>query len=244
MSVYDILADFAYASALILVGQFLRSKVTSFQKFFIPASMLAGFLGLLLGSQFMNVIHFSDAMGSYAGMLVIPVFVIIGLNGFSKGGGKEGSKEELRRVSGNFFFRVIVFFIQFCLPIAVALTVVKALMTSISDGLKIDGQVFIGGTTSVQPDGSVYGETAYEQARYIFDKMMVLLAKVGAGARDVYRVDYFVTDMAYGADVGRAYSETFHDVKPLCTGMAIKSLNRPTQLVEIELAALVHTVLE
>ena len=86
--------------------------------------------------------------------------------------------------------------------------------------VKIDDQVFIGGTTSVQPDGSVYGETAYEQARYIFDKMMVLLAKVGAGARDVYRVDYFVTDMA------------------------IKSLNRPTQLVEIELAALVHTVLE
>ena len=110
--------------------------------------------------------------------------------------------------------------------------------------VKIDDQVFIGGTTSVQPDGSVYGETAYEQARYIFDKMMVLLAKVGAGARDVYRVDYFVTDMAYGADVGRAYSETFHDVKPLCTGMAIKSLNRPTQLVEIELAAMVHTVLE
>ena len=76
MSVYDILADFAYASALILVGQFLRSKVTFFQKFFIPASMLAGFLGLLLGSQFMNVIHFSDAMGSYAGLLVIPMFAI------------------------------------------------------------------------------------------------------------------------------------------------------------------------
>lgn len=76
MSVYDILADFAYASALILVGQFLRSKVTFFQKFFIPARMLAGFLGLLLGSQFMNAIHFSDAMGSYAGLLVIPVFTI------------------------------------------------------------------------------------------------------------------------------------------------------------------------
>ena len=96
----------------------------------------------------------------------------------------------------------------------------------------------------VQPDGSVYGETAYEQARYIFDKMLVLLAQAGAGARDVYRVDYFVTDMANAAEVGRAYSETFHNVKPLCTGMAIKSLNRPTQLVEIELAAMVHTVLE
>ena len=36
MSVYDILADFAYASALILVGQFLRSMVTFFQKFLSP----------------------------------------------------------------------------------------------------------------------------------------------------------------------------------------------------------------
>ena len=161
MSVYDILADFAYASALILVGQFLRSKVTFFQKFFIPASMLAGFLGLLLGSQFMNVIHFSDAMGSYAGLLVIPVFAIIGLNGFSKGGGKEGSKEELRRVSGNFFFRVIVFFIQFCLPIAAALTVVKALMPSISDGVGVLlASGFIGGPgTGLLLSQLVLGET-------------------------------------------------------------------------------------
>ena len=50
--------------------------------------------GLTSGSQFLNVIHFSDAMSSYAGLLVIPVFAIIGLNGFSKGGGKEGSKAE------------------------------------------------------------------------------------------------------------------------------------------------------
>lgn len=57
----------------------MRSKVTFFQKLFIPASMLAGFLGLLLGSQFLNVIHFSNAMSSYAGFLVIPVFAIIGM---------------------------------------------------------------------------------------------------------------------------------------------------------------------
>ena len=132
----------------------LRSKVTFFQKFFTPASMLAGFLGLLLGSQFLNVIHFSDAMSSYAGLLVIPVFAIIGLNGFSKGGGKEGSKDELRRVSGN-FFRVIVFFIQFCLPIAVALTVVKALMPSISDGFGVLlASGFIGGHGTAAAVGS------------------------------------------------------------------------------------------
>ena len=38
MSVYDFLVDFAIASALILVGQFLRAKIKFFQEFFIPAS--------------------------------------------------------------------------------------------------------------------------------------------------------------------------------------------------------------
>ena len=101
-------------------------------------------------------------MSSYAGLLVIPVFAIIGLNGFSKGGGKEGSKEELRRVSGNFFFRVIVFFIQFCLPIAVALTVVKALMPSISDGFGVLlAAGFIGGHGTAAAVGSTLDTLGY-----------------------------------------------------------------------------------
>ena len=48
MTVYDLLVDFTIASALILVGQFLRAKIKFFQEFFMPASMIAGFLGLFL----------------------------------------------------------------------------------------------------------------------------------------------------------------------------------------------------
>ena len=42
MTVYDLLVDFTIASALILVGQFLRAKIKFFQEFFMPASMIAG----------------------------------------------------------------------------------------------------------------------------------------------------------------------------------------------------------
>lgn len=43
--------------------------------------------------------------------------------------------------------------------------------------VKVGNMVFIGGTTSVQPDGSVYGVgSAYEQAKYIFQKQVKLLA--------------------------------------------------------------------
>lgn len=41
--------------------------------------------------------------------------------------------------------------------------------------------VYVGGTTSVQPDGSVYGVgDAYEQAKYVLDKQVKLLKEAGA----------------------------------------------------------------
>ena len=99
--------------------------------------------------------------------------------------------------------------------------------------------VFIGGTTAVQPDGNVFGETPYEQAKYIFEKFTGLLQHAGASVQDVIKVDAFITDMKYGKEVGDAYSEIFHEVRPLFTMVATPALNRPTQFVEIALEAIV-----
>ncbi len=98
--------------------------------------------------------------------------------------------------------------------------------------------VMIGGTTAVQPNGTVYGETPYEQAKYIFEKFIKLLAQADAKAEDVVKVEAFITDMKYGKEVGDAFSEVFHDIKPLFTMVATPALNRPTQFVEIELTAI------
>lgn len=98
--------------------------------------------------------------------------------------------------------------------------------------------VMIGGTTAVQPDGTVYGETPYEQAKYIFAKFVKLLAEAGAKPEDVVKVEAFITDMKYGKEVGDAYSEVFHDIRPLFTMVGTPALNRPTQFVEIELTAI------
>lgn len=98
--------------------------------------------------------------------------------------------------------------------------------------------VMVGGTTAVQPDGTVFGETAYEQAQYIFKKIIKLLEQAEAKPEDVVKVDAFITDMKYGKEVGDAYSEIFHDIKPLFTMVATPALNRPTQFVEIELTAI------
>lgn len=68
------LYDFAFMSLLLVVAQFLRSKIKFLQMFYIPASVLAGIMGLLLGPQFLNIIPWSGKIGSYAYMLVCVLF--------------------------------------------------------------------------------------------------------------------------------------------------------------------------
>lgn len=98
--------------------------------------------------------------------------------------------------------------------------------------------VAIGGTTAVQPNGAVFGESAYEQTKYVLEKQVALLARAGAGAEDVFRVKVYAVHMEDAAEIGRAYSELFHEIRPLCTVVGTPALNRPAQLVEIELEAL------
>lgn len=68
------LMDFAYMSVLLVIAQFMRSKIKFLQNFFIPASLLAGIMGLFAGPQFLNIIPWSGKIGSYAYMLICVVF--------------------------------------------------------------------------------------------------------------------------------------------------------------------------
>jgi len=105
--------------------------------------------------------------------------------------------------------------------------------------VKIGNQVHIGGTTSVQPDGSVFGTTAYEQTKYILDRFVGLLKSAGAEASDVYKVKAYTTDMAMANEIAKAYSEHFKEIRPLFTMVETPKLNRSNQLVEIELEAMI-----
>lgn len=94
----------------------------------------------------------------------------------------------------------------------------------------------VGGTTSVQADGSVYGEgNMYEQCRFIFKKMIQCLEDAGGKVEEVVRVKMYLTDMSLAGEAIRAFSESFKEIKPLCTAVGINALNRPSQLAEIEI---------
>jgi enamine deaminase RidA (YjgF/YER057c/UK114 family) len=103
--------------------------------------------------------------------------------------------------------------------------------------------VYVGGTTSVQPDGTVFGiDDPYAQTKYVLEKLIKLLEEAGSKAEEVVRVKIYATDMSHGPEIIKAYSESFKAIKPLCTMVGTSGLNRPTQLVEIELDAIIGAV--
>lgn len=163
MTIYDLLSDFAIASVLILVGQFLRAKIKFFQEFFIPASLIAGLLGLLLGQQCLGVLQFSSGAGSYAGMLIIIVFTVVGVNGFEIKKGEGAATAQ--RVASFTCYRFFAFFIQFALGIAATLLVIKFLVPDLNPGFGVlMASGFTGGHGTAAAVGTTLAGLGFEEA--------------------------------------------------------------------------------
>ena len=85
-------------SGLLLLGMFLRAKVTLFKQVLLPASVIGGFIGLLLGPELLGghaVFKFSeDCLITFAalpGFLMIPIFASVPLgNGMGSERGRAG----------------------------------------------------------------------------------------------------------------------------------------------------------
>lgn len=85
----DLMIDICWLSFLLLVGKYLRARFVFLQKLFLPASVIAGFIGLLLGPYICGKYLFTfipqEIMNSwslYPGRLINVVFACLFL-GFS-----------------------------------------------------------------------------------------------------------------------------------------------------------------
>lgn len=74
---WTMIIDLGIISLLILVGKFIRVKVSFVQRFLIPPSVLAGVIGLILGPEVLGWLPFSSNLGTYAGILIAFVFTSI-----------------------------------------------------------------------------------------------------------------------------------------------------------------------
>ncbi len=163
MTPTDFLLDFALASAFIMVGQLIRAKVRFVQNFFIPASMLAGFIALVLGSQGFNVLFFSDSIGSYPGLLIILIFSAVGIGGFSLD--KANIKHELGRVGSYFSYKVLAQAIQFSLPVIFSIVVISRIFPEINYGFGLLlASGFTGGHGTAAAVGSAMANLGFTDA--------------------------------------------------------------------------------
>ena len=99
--------------------------------------------------------------------------------------------------------------------------------------------VLVGGTTAINVDGVVVGETPYDQTIEILSKVEHELGRLGAQLSDVVQIRIYVTDISRGGEVGRAHGEVFGEIRPLMTMVEVSGLIDPRMLVEIETVALV-----
>ena len=104
-----------------------------------------------------------------------------------------------------------------------------------SRAVKVDGRIWVSGTTSTGSDGAIVGKgDPYAQAKQAIANIERALVSAGAGLADVVRTRIYVTDIAHWQDIGRAHGEAFADIRPASTMVEVSRLIDPDLLVEIE----------
>ena len=89
----DLLKSLGLLGFFLVLGVFLRAKVSMFQKTFIPASVIGGFLLLILGPQCIDVLpvpgEWFKVYSMLPGVLIVPVVASVPL-GLTLGSGNSG----------------------------------------------------------------------------------------------------------------------------------------------------------
>ena len=107
-----------------------------------------------------------------------------------------------------------------------------------SRAVKIGNTIEVTGTVAADDNSDlVGGNNAYEQTKFILQKIETVLVKAGASLKDVVRTRMFVTDISRWEEYGKAHGEFFRDIKPCTSMIEIKGLIAPEYLIEIEATA-------
>ena len=109
-----------------------------------------------------------------------------------------------------------------------------------SRAVRVGNTIEVTGTVAAD-DNSVLvgGNSAYEQTKFIIQKIEGVLKRAGASLEDVVRTRMFVTDISRWEEYGKAHGEFFKNIKPCTSMIEVKSLIAPEYLIEIEATAII-----
>jgi enamine deaminase RidA (YjgF/YER057c/UK114 family) len=109
-----------------------------------------------------------------------------------------------------------------------------------SRAVKVGNIVEVTGTVAADDNSNlVGGNNAYEQTKFVIQKIEKVLQQAGASLNDVVRTRMFVTDISRWEEYGKAHGEFFKDIRPCTTMLEISKLIAPEFLIEIEATAII-----
>lgn len=111
-----------------------------------------------------------------------------------------------------------------------------------SRAVKVGNTIEVTGTVAVDENSNlVGGNSAYEQTKFILQKIDKVLQQAGASLKEVVRTRMFVTDISRWEEYGKAHGEFFAAIKPCTSMIEVKGLIAPEYLIEIEATAIIHS---
>ena len=127
MDFYSVIMDFFWVSVILFVAKIIREHVKILQNFFIPVSLIAGFIAWVVGPYGLKIVPLTSLCGDYAGALITVLFATIGLQGLGikKGEGKKRAKD----IAGYCVYRQINWAVQFSVPMILSILLLSRLHT-------------------------------------------------------------------------------------------------------------------
>lgn len=163
-SALNLLYDVAWMSGLLLIAKVIRSKVRFIQKLYIPAALIAGFIGLFGGNQFLNIISFSSEISNYSSILITFVFGSMFIGNKTK----VSFKNMISSVGDCFFVNAAAEIAQFGFFILLGISVFPIFFKDINSffGLMLPAG-FVGGHGTAAAIGSVLSDNGWNDATSI-----------------------------------------------------------------------------
>lgn len=118
---WTILIDAGLLGLLLVIGAALRAIIKPIQNLMIPASVIAGILGLVLGPEVLGWLPFSDQLSTYSSVLIAVVFAAVAMS-------DDFDLRKLNRNVGGFAAHgVLMYSLQVALGMAVVLLILQPL---------------------------------------------------------------------------------------------------------------------
>ncbi|KOS66249.1 sodium:glutamate symporter [Lysinibacillus contaminans] len=160
-SIWALMIDISIVSGLLLVGTILRAKITWIQSLFLPASIIAGFIGLALGPSGVKILPFSDQFATYPGLLIAVIFASIPI-----GNEKVNIGKIIGRVRDMWSYSMLLTLLMWGGGALFGLLVLGQVFTDLPSGFGlILGAGFLGGHGTAAAIGEAFSLHGWEEAK-------------------------------------------------------------------------------